>query len=484
MAEEKTQEQQDQQTEKSPYTVTITEAGACKKKISVEIPEEKIRKALDGKYTGLKKDAVLPGFRKGRAPLRLLEKRFGTDITKQVKLQLLADAAQEAVKSNKLDILGDPDIDPEKVELPQSGPMKFEFEVEVRPEFELPELEGIEIKKSAIEITDRRVEEELTSIRNRAGLWAPKDGTVEPEDQIIADIVIATEESNEHDKQDNIEIYVRKTGFTGPIPVEDLQGLLVGAKSGDTKKTSVDVPATFFNEQYRGKKVSLEITVKEIKRLQPAEMNEDFLARFNVSGADELRDNIRKAMAAHAERDARSAMSEQVHQYLREKTSFDLPSDVVADQSLSILQRQYSNMLMQGLAREQIDEQMEQLRAGSEEQARQQLHQFFIMDKIAEKFEITVTDEEVNGYIAQVAAMRGRRPERMREELARDGSLAHFTQQVRQQKCIEKILEKAKITDAEPEKKSAPEKKAATKKKSEPKKERPKRTKKQAEKEG
>ncbi len=458
MASEKTNEQQNEQTEKSPFSVTITDDGACKKKIAVEVAEEKIKKALDEKYLELKKDTVLPGFRKGRAPIRLLEKRFGTDITKQVKVQLLLDASQEAIKENKLDILGDPKIDPDAVELPESGPLKFEFDVEVRPEFELPQLEGIEIQKQAIEITDQTVEEELTSIRNRAGLWVPKDGPVEADDQIVADIAIAIEESNEHDKQSNIEIYIRKTGFVGPIPVENLQELLSGAKTGEVKKTTVQVPATFFNEHYRGKKVELEIAVREIKSLSPAEMNEEFLKRFGVSTAEELRDNIRTGMTAQAERSARSAMSEQVYQYLRDKTSFELPADIAADQTLSVLQRQYTNMLMRGLPKEQIDQQMEQLRASSEEQAKEQLRQFFIMDKVAEKFEVKVTDEEVNGYIAQAAAMRGRRPEKMREELMRDGSLAQFTQQIREQKCIEKILEKAKISETATEKKPAPKK--------------------------
>jgi trigger factor len=136
--------------------VTIEDIGPCKKKITVEVPESKIKENLDNKYKELKKDAMLPGFRKGRAPLRLLEKRYGTDIHKQAKLELMIDAAQTAMKDNNLDVLGDPNIDHEKVELPETGPMTFSFEVEVRPEFELPELEGIEIEKPSWKSTTTR----------------------------------------------------------------------------------------------------------------------------------------------------------------------------------------------------------------------------------------------------------------------------------------------------------------------------------------
>ena len=445
------QEQASQQAE-AKINVTIEDTGPCKKKITVEIPESKIKGSLGKKYDELRREAVVPGFRRGRAPLRLLEKRFGTDITNQAKLELMIDASQEAIKENKLDVLGDPHIDHEKVEVPASGPMKFDFEVEVRPEFELPPLEGLEIEKPVIEVTDAKVEEEIEALCKRAGIWVPKDSPVAADDQVIADVMLKVEGAADHEKKDNIEVYVRKTGFVGGVPVEDLDKLLVKAKVGDEKKTTVDVPATFFNEQYRGKKVGVEITVREVKYLKPAELNDEFLKRFGLESVEKLKDNVRQNLTAQSEQQTRSAMSDQVYHYLQEKIDFDLPADVVASQSASILQRQYASLLMRGIPKEQVEQQMERLRAGSEEKAVEQLKLFFIMDKIAEKFEISVTDEEINGHIAQIAAYRGRRPEKMRDEMMRDGSLAQFTLQVREQKCVEKILEKAKITDVAAEK--------------------------------
>jgi trigger factor len=145
-------------------------------------------------------------------------------------------------------------------------------------------------------------------------------------------------------------------------------------------------------------------------------------------------------------------MAEQIYQYLLENTDFDLPLDVVSEHSTSLLQRQYTNLLMRGLPREQIDKQMEQLRAGSEQQAKQQLKTFFIMDKIADKLEIDVTEEEINGHIARLAIQRGQRPERLREQMLRDGSLTQFRLQVREDKCVAKLLESAKITEKRPKK--------------------------------
>lgn len=462
MAEKDTQPVEETR-EESKNSITVSDAGPCKKKVEIEIPAEVIHEILDEKYKELRRDAVLPGFRKGRAPIRLLEKRFGTDISKQVKLELMAAASEEAVKDNDIDSLRDPDIDHEKIELPEDGPLKFEFEVEVRPDFDLPELEGIAVEKPKIEATDDRVEEELAALQKRAGVWTPKEkGGAAEGDQVIADVVLITEGSGDHDKRENIEITVRKNGVVAGIPVENLDKLLSGAKHGDEKKTTVDISATYFNEDYRGKKVDVTIEVKEVKQMEPAELNEEFFKRFNVADVDELKDTIRDQISQQAERQARGAMSEQVYAYLRENTKLDLPESIVAEQSLSLLQRQYSNMLMQGMAKEQIEEQMDQLRASSEEQAAEQLKLYFVMDKIADKFEVEVSEEEINGHIAYIAAMRGRRPEKMREELARDGSLAQFALQVREEKCIEKIIEKANVAEVDA-KKVGTTKKAAKK---------------------
>jgi trigger factor len=436
--------------EKHPNLVTVTESGPCKKKIEIEIPEQKVREYLDKKYQDLRKVAEVPGFRKGRAPLRLIEKRFGSDISNQAKLELIIEAAEAAIKDNNLDTLGDPSIDHEKIELPSTGPMKFDFEVEIRPEFDLPDLEGITVSKPKVEVTEQMVDEQLQTLRRQAGVWTPKDKPAELDDQIIADVVLNVEDHNERNKEDNVEIYVRKTAFAAGIPIEDFDQLMKDARHGDTRKTTVELPSTFYNEDYRGKKVNVEIFVKEVKTLEPAEMNEEFLSRYGASDENDLRDMLRDHLESQAERSAQSAMSEQVYAYLRDKVEFDLPETLVASQALSILQRQYSNLLMQGLSREQIDEQMDRLRAASDQQAKEQLKMFFIMDKVADALDVSVSEEEINSHIAYVAAIRGRRPERMREELARDGSLSQFVLQVREQKAIEKILEKANIVEEQP----------------------------------
>jgi len=441
--------------------VEIKDSGPCKKKISITIPEETIKKEADEQYDALSKDAVIPGFRRGRAPRRLLEKRFGKETAEQVKLKLIADATANALEENELDYLRDPDIDYEKIELPESGDLALEFEVEVRPEFDLPKLEDIPVDKPKLEVEDEQVNRELEQLQKYSGVWAPReDGSIEPDDQVIADATLKIEDVEEEEKLDNIEIYVRTNGYVGAVPVETLDKLLVGAKAGDTKETTVEVPKTYFREDYRGKKIDVKVKIKDIKFLKPAPIDENFLSRFGVENKEELREKITENLQNNIEQQARSNMKEQIHKYLLDNTKFDLPMDIVADQATTMLQRQYANLFSQGLPKEKIEENIQQLQASSEEQAKEQLKTYFIMDKVAKQLDIEVTEEELNGHIAQLALQRRQRPERLREQMAANGTLSQFKLQVREDKCVNKILESAKINEVKPKKTSKKAKKA------------------------
>jgi trigger factor len=440
--------------------VTTEDAGPCRKKIIVEIPEQTIKTALDERYNELQKQAVVPGFRKGKAPLRLLEKRFGKEASEQVKLKLLADASESAVKDSSIDVLNEPDIDYENIELPESGSLRFDFEVEVRPEFQLPKIEGIKVDKPRLEITDEQLDEEIEHLQGQAGIWKPREeGPVEFEDRVVADVVINTGDAAEAERLDNAEIHVADKGLVGPVPVEKLDEFLVGAKVGQVKKINVQVPKTYYNEKYRGKKIDIEVVIKDIKYLEPAELNDDFFRRFGVEDENTLRQNLRRNIESRAGQQVKNMMEDQVYRYLLVNTDFDLPAELVADQSNRLLQRQNNILRMRGLSIEQIKEQMTQLQASSEQRAVEQLKLFFIMDKIAKNLNVEVDEEEINGYIARLALQQGRRPEKMREEMLRDGSLANFTLQVREAKCMDKLLEKAAVTGIEPKEKKAKVKK-------------------------
>ena len=172
------------------YPVTIEDAGPATKKVSVEIPEDRIKTELTKQLKDLRKEANLPGFRVGHAPAKLIEKRFGNEIKEQVRRTLISESYEQAVEKNSLKVLGDPQFDiSANIGLPESGPLSFSFEVEVQPEINLPSLTGIPVKKPKIEIKDDNVDQAMANLREQQGTLIPvEDRGVEAKDYITADV--------------------------------------------------------------------------------------------------------------------------------------------------------------------------------------------------------------------------------------------------------------------------------------------------------
>lgn len=444
----------DDQEEKESIncTVTVEESGAWKKKISVQIPREEIDKELDSQYGELKKSAEVPGFRKGHAPRELVEKRFGEDVSNQTKLKLLAQAFEKIDKDYDFKVLGEPDFDPEKIELPKTDDLDFEYEIEIKPEFELPELENVKIEKQIIEITDERVNDAIDELLRRRGHLDDVEDAKE-NDLVWADITMKVEgeEATEHLKDKMIRC--DSTAMMG-VMVEDMAKVLSGAKIGDTRNCNAEVPDTHEKEEYRGKKAEFTIVVKNVRRLIPAELNEEMLSSFGMDSEEDLRRNIQDNLENQVDQETRRQMVQQVYKYLAEKIEFELPTGVAARYTDRVLMRQYYDLTRQGVSEEQIKENMEKLRAASSTQAASELKMSFIMERVADKLEIEVGEAKLNGHIAQMAAQQRRRPERLRDELQREGRLELLESEIREEEAVDRILEMAEVVDAPVEKKT------------------------------
>src|SRR5688500_16444209 len=130
------------------YSVKVEDLGPATKKISIDIPEERIKEKLAEQFKELRSQAAIPGFRPGHAPQKLIEKRFATDVRDQVRRTLVSESYEQALEKNSINVLGEPEFDnPDAIQLPESGAMSFAFTVEVQPDFTLPELKGIKVKR-------------------------------------------------------------------------------------------------------------------------------------------------------------------------------------------------------------------------------------------------------------------------------------------------------------------------------------------------
>src|SRR3954466_8444263 len=151
MAENDTAAVAEQDEQDFAYPVKVEDAGPGTKKVSIEIPQERIAAKLASQFKDLRKQAAIPGFRPGHAPQRLVEKMFANDVRNQVRGDLIRESYEQALEKNALQVLGEPEFDDaEKIELPDNGPLTYTFSVEVQPDFTLPDLKQLKVKKPRI----------------------------------------------------------------------------------------------------------------------------------------------------------------------------------------------------------------------------------------------------------------------------------------------------------------------------------------------
>ncbi|MEI8196594.1 MAG: trigger factor [Phycisphaerae bacterium] len=431
-----------------PSTSTLEEAGAARKRIKLEIPAERITGKMEEAMKELQKDAVLPGFRRGRAPKRLIEKRFGTDMKNTLKGQLVAEAYQKAVEDHKLKPLGEPEVDMAKIELPETGPLTASLEVEITPEFELPNIEKIAVKKPILEANDARIDLAVENLRKHFGNWTKVNGPAAADDTVLADVKVQDPDNNVLTEQSAVQVAV-KAGSIAGIQFDDLAEKLTGAAAGAVITLQGQVPADSRQENLRGKTLTITLTVKDVNRLNLPEVNQDFVTMLGFDDIAGLRKDLQERLVVQLKQETKNAMAQQIYRYLIGHTTLDLPPQLSQRQMANVFRRRALQMMQQGVPENDIVQHIDQLRIASAQQATVDLKLLFIVGKLAEQFGIEVSEAELNGRIAEIAEQYGRRPEKVRHEFQQQGQLEQLFLQVRDGKVVDKLLETAEITEVD-----------------------------------
>lgn len=443
------QEKQEQQ--EPPYSIRIEDSGPATKKVFVEVPKEKVAGKIAEQYKELRQGALIPGFRKGHAPQKLLEKKFSDDVKEQVRRTLISDSYQKAIEDNNLKVIGEPEFEnPDAIKLQDDSPLNYSFSVEIQPDIKLPDLKGLKVKKPKIEITEDHINQAMMNLREQQGTLVPvEDRGVQNKDYVVADVHVKVD-GNEVSHQNDAQLVVRPGRIAG-LQVDDFDKQLEGAKGGDMRDVVVKVPEDSPMENLRGKEVHIEISIKDIKRMEPVEVTPEFLDGLGFKNEQELRDALREQMQERITFDIQQVMRKQVLDFLLTNTQVDLPAKLTGKQTDRIVARRAVELMQRGVPRERVDANIEQLRQGANEEGALELKSFFVLGKVAEQENVDVSEPELNGRIAMIAMQQGRRPEKLKQELARDtNTLAQLYVQMREEKAVDKILESAQIEEVEP----------------------------------
>lgn len=461
MAEAKPDEAQE--PEAPPVGVAIEDVGPARKRLTIEVPAERVAETLRDSYGRLREDAQLPGFRKGHAPMRLIEKRFSESIRDDVRGQLVGECFREALAAESLDVIGEPDVkDPEEIVLPEEGPMTFEVEVEVAPELALPPLEGIRVEKRARTTTDEDVERMVGNLRRDRGSIEMVDAApIERGDYVECDLHVLAGENAGPDAEELLHhpratamVSIEEGHATGVIEgilVNDLADHLLGRAVGDELTLSVKGPPHHGDERIRDQPVTLRANLSAVARRRPA-TDEALCELLGADNFAEVRDLLRGELERTAESEQRRAMHEQISDYLIREVALELPEKATLRQTQRMLALHRMQMVEQGVPDEEIAQRVAELGAASEEAARGQLKHFFILAQAARQLEIEVSQEEINARIAGMARSQRRRPEKLRQDLEHRNELDYVELQVREYKTLDRILDLADVVEvpAEP----------------------------------
>ncbi len=438
---------EDEQTDNLPEnTVDVTDAGTLTKKITITIPSARIDAQYDAMFGELREQAQVPGFRVGRAPRRLLEKRFGKEVSQDVRNALIGESIGDALEKVDLNTVGEPDLDLDEIEVPEAGDMEISFEIEVIPDFDVPESSELKVERVVTEAGDAEVDEYVNQMLESMAKYEESEDPVEEGDMVTASATLSAEGLDEPIKRPGLTLRAAPGQIEG-IPLVDLGKELTDAKPGDNVTLKVTVPESHPNEDWQGKEMTIEIVVSGVRKRNIPELTDEVAEQMGFDSVGEMRSYLRGRLQSRMESEAQQNMRRQIEDFLLENTELDVPEGVANRHASQIIQRRYLEMLQMGIPREKVDENIAELKAAATEQAKRDLKLQFICEQIAEGKDIEVTSAEVNSRIAQMASYYNRRPERLRQELAQDGTLEQLQVSLLQEKVLNALLGEVEIKE-------------------------------------
>ncbi len=427
--------------------VKIDKTGACQRHITVTIPREDIDKYYDAAYSDLMGKASIPGFRNGRAPRKLVESRFKKEITDQIKGSLLMDSMTQATDDNALAAISEPDIDPVGINVPDDGPMVYEFNLEVRPEFDVPNWKGLKVERPVREFTEVDVEQQIKSLLERQGRLVPHDGPAEAGDYISTKLTFKDGDREISSSAEEV-IRIRKVLSFRDGKIEAFDKLMAGVKAGETRVGKAKLTEDAPNESLRGKSIEAVFEVLEVKRLETPELNDEFLkAAGDFDSEDELREAVKKNLARQLEFQQQRRAREQVLGALTVHADWELPPDLLRRQWGRELDRMVLELRRSGFSDEQILAHENELRQNSRAATARLLKEHFILERIAEDEKIEDLSEDYDKEIALIAMQSGESPRRVRAQLQKRGLMDTLRNQIIERKVIDMVLKEATFTD-------------------------------------
>lgn len=456
MADEVTTETQDaaaeseaapSENERVEQTVEVSDAGPCRKHVRVTIARKEIERFFDKEFTELVREAQVPGFRPGKTPRKLIEKRFKKDVAQQVKSNLMLKSLEQIDEDDRVEPLSQPEIDFKSIDLPEEGDFSFEFDVEVRPQFDTPEYKGLAIKRPERDFSESDIDAGLADFLKRFATTEPKEGPIALGDIAACDIRFLRDKDVVQEME-NVDITVDESLYFKDGRIEKFAAGVVGAKAGDSRELMVQLSDAVTREDMQGATLKAVFVIKEVKTRKLPEVNEDFLSRIGLEDKGALRDFIKDRLEAQLRHAQEDSTRSQVMEKIVESANWELPRDLLRRQAERSLQRKLLELESSGFSEDEIRARINVLRQNSVASTAVSLKQQFVLQKIAEAEEIKIEEEDLDTELRTLAARSGEPLRRVRARIEKEGLWETLALLALERKTIQKIIEHAKIEAA------------------------------------
>lgn len=414
-------------------------------KLTIEVPAEEFDAAIKNAYNKNKNKFSIPGFRKGKAPLAMLEKMYGAGIFYEDAANEVIDASYpKAAEESKEEIVSTPEIKVTQIE--KGKAFIYEATVALKPEVTLGEYKGVEVKKAEAVVTDEDVENELTVARKKNGrLIDVEDGAIEDGDNTIIDFTgYIDDKTFDGGAGTDYPLVIGSHSF-----IEGFEDQLIGKKKGETCDVNVTFPAEYHADELAGKPAKFVVTIKEVKRNELPELNDEFASEVSdFDTLDEYKADIRKKLQEKKEQDAKVENENNVIEKVVENAQMELPQPMVDTQAREMVENYARRLQSQGLNINDYmkytgmtpEKLMEQMRPEAEKRIKTRL----VLEKVVEVENVEVSDEKLDEQINEIAASYKLEGAKLKEMMG-EREKEQIREDLKVQAAIDLLVEQAKL---------------------------------------
>jgi len=409
---------------------TVEDINPTKKKFIVEIPADVLENKIEEALRNLGRTLKIPGFRPGKAPLSLLERRFGKDVEMEVLERVIPEYYVRAIKEEALFPVAAPVF--EEYDFKRKMPLKMTFTVEFLPEIKDLKYEGYTVKDETVDVTDEEVEATTKRLQTEKSTYELVEDAISDGDLVVVDYEIAEEDQK-------VTGQFIKVG--SDIIPREISDTLKGRKAGDPFEVSASFPDDYVNKNFSGRTLTLKGTVNEVKRLKRAELNDEFAKDLGYEDLEKLKAAVRESIERVKHEMIENRQKAELVDQLVKGHEFDIPG--------SLLQAEL-DALVEEEKRKDPDIDVEKAREELMVQAVRNVKANILLDVIAEKEKVEVTDDEMKRKILEIANSMYLSPENFVDlYLKKDGAMSAFRQNIVREKALDVVLQKAVRKPAE-----------------------------------